>query len=205
MSDVDGVERSPERDERPGTAGRLKIASEPWEFDAIHCLNYQTFVEEIPQHAPNPSGRLVDTFHDENTYIICIRGKRLLGMVAVRGNRPFSLDHKIANLDSHLPPGRRTCELRLLAIDKPYRAGRLLHRLLGAVWRYCRDQGYEVAIISATTRQLELYRHLGFVPFGPLVGTSEALFQPMMTTVERFPASPRLFPSTSQFEALDDV
>ena len=39
----------------------MRIAAEPWEFDAIHRLNYQTFVEEIPQHPTHPSGRLVAT------------------------------------------------------------------------------------------------------------------------------------------------
>jgi hypothetical protein len=30
-----------------------KIASEPWEFEQIHRLNYRTFVEEIPLHVSN--------------------------------------------------------------------------------------------------------------------------------------------------------
>jgi hypothetical protein len=87
----------------------VKIAAEPWEFDAIHRLNYQTFVDEIPQHRPDPSGRLIDKFHGENTYIICISGTRLLGMIAVRGRRPFSLDLKLPDFESYLPPGRRVC------------------------------------------------------------------------------------------------
>ena len=31
----------------------FKIASEDWEFELIHRLNYKTFVEEIPQHTPS--------------------------------------------------------------------------------------------------------------------------------------------------------
>jgi hypothetical protein len=55
-------------------------------------------------------------------------------------------------------------------------------------------EGFDLALISGTTRQLKLYEHLGFVPFGPLVGTPEALFQPMMLTLERFaPRAPQLF------------
>ena len=41
---------------------------------AVHTLNYNTFVEEIPQHHTNESGMLVDRFDKENTYIVCIRG-----------------------------------------------------------------------------------------------------------------------------------
>jgi aspartate aminotransferase-like enzyme/GNAT superfamily N-acetyltransferase len=183
----------------------VKIATEEWEFEAIHRLNYETFVDEIPQHHPDPSRRLVDRFHGENTYIVCVRGTELIGMVAARGNRPFSLHQKVPALDSFLPPGRRVCELRLLAIARPHRAGRVLHRLLGAAWRFCREQGYEFAVISATTRQLALYRHLGFVPFGSPVGPADARYQPMMALLEK-PASARnLFRRPSQFERVAEL
>ena len=66
----------------------FKIAAEEWEFEAIHRLNYKTFVEEIPQHAGNTEQRLVDKFHAENTYLICLSGRHLAGMLAVRGTRP---------------------------------------------------------------------------------------------------------------------
>ena len=85
----------------------FKTAVEDWEFEAIHRLNYKTFVEEIPQHLASPAQRLVDKFHAENTYLIALSGRKLAGMLAVRGNRPFSLDQKLDQLDSFLPPGRR--------------------------------------------------------------------------------------------------
>ena len=81
---------------------RFKIASEDWEYEAIHRLNYKTFAEEIPQHARNAEQRLVDKFHAENTYAIALHGARLVGMVCGRSSRPFSLDHKLPGLDSHL-------------------------------------------------------------------------------------------------------
>ena len=100
----------------------FKFANEDWEFEQIHRLNYRTFVEEIPQHHASPTHRLVDRFHPENTYLICLSGRKLAGMLAARGNRPFSLDQKLENLDSYLPAGRKVCEIRLLAIEKkpPY-------------------------------------------------------------------------------------
>jgi aspartate aminotransferase-like enzyme/GNAT superfamily N-acetyltransferase len=173
---------------------RCKIASEPWEFEEIHRLNHKTFAEEIPQHAPSGTGRLVDRFHEENTYAICLAGADLAGMVAVRGRRPFSLDQKVADLDSYLPPGRSVCELRLLAVERAFRTSAVAAALLAYLWRYLLEQGYDLAIISGTTRQLKLYRHLGFTPFGPLVGTPQAAFQPMMLTLEGFaPRAPALF------------
>jgi aspartate aminotransferase-like enzyme/GNAT superfamily N-acetyltransferase len=164
----------------------FKIASESWEFELVHRLNHKTFAEEIPQHEPNPSHRLVDRFHDENVYAVALVGRELAGMVAIRGARPFSLEGKLAHLDSYLPSGRSICELRLLAVESRFRSGPLASALLAYVWRHVLQQGYDLAIISATTRQLKLYAHLGFTPFGPRVGTPEARFQPMMLTMEAF-------------------
>jgi aspartate aminotransferase-like enzyme len=170
----------------PVSSLTFKIASEPWEFEAVHHLNYKTFVEEIPQHERNPEQRLVDKFHAENTYAICLYGKELVGMVAGRTKRPFSLDSKLPNLDSHLPAGRRVLEVRLLSVEKSYRNGFVFSRLVGLLAQHFREQGFDLAIISGTVRQLKLYKHLGFQTFGPLVGTAEAAFQPMFLTLETF-------------------
>src|ERR1043166_4197342 len=165
----------------------FKIATEDWEFELIHQLNYKTFVEEIPQHGAATERRLVDKFHAENTYPICLCDGRLVGMLAMRGHRPFSLDQKLAQLDSYLPKDRRApCEIRLLAIEKEFRGGQILQGLLALVWQHGIEKGYDVALISGTTRQLKLYRHLGFIPFGPLVGSGDAVFQPMYITLETF-------------------
>ena len=129
---------------------QVKIASEPWEFEQIHALNHQTFTGEIPQHAPSPSGRLVDRFHEDNVYVIGVRERRVAGMIAIRRQRPFSLDHRLPNLDEYLPEGRAICELRLLAIEKGDRRGRLLPAIFDYVWRYCLGQGFDLAVISAT-------------------------------------------------------
>lgn len=169
----------------------FKIASEEWEFEAIHRLNYRVFVEEIPQHPANAERRLIDRFHDENTYVIGLDGHRLVGMVAARGNRPFSLDQKLPNLDSYLPPGRKVVEIRLLAVEGRYRSGVVLAGLFRLLFRHLRASGYDLGIISGTTRQTLLYRHLGFVPFGPVVGADDALFQPMYLTLEGFDARSR--------------
>jgi GNAT superfamily N-acetyltransferase len=171
----------------------IKVANEDWEFEEIHRLNYRTFVEEIPQHEVSPARRLVDKFHQENTYLICLSGRALAGMLAVRGNRPFSLDQKLPDLDSHLPPGRSVCEVRLLAVAQEFRGAQVLQGLLALLWQHALRWGYNLAVISGTTRQLKLYQHLGFVPFGPLVGTGDARFQPMYVTLETFESTAREF------------
>ncbi len=157
----------------------FKIATEEWELEQVFRLNYATFVEEVPQHDRNSSRRLIDRFHDENTYFICLRGKDLAGMVALRDRRPFSLDEKLGSIDEYLPPGSSVCEIRLLSVEKERRNGRVIQGLLSLLAKHCIKGGYDIAVISGNVTQQRLYRGLGFVPFGPVVGTPDAEFQPM--------------------------
>lgn len=164
-----------------------KIAETPEEFKQIHQLNYNTFVDEIPQHERNTSEFLMDKFHEENTYIICLKDERVVGMIAVRSRRPFSLDGKIGRVEQHLSfEVENPVEIRLLAIEKAYRKGRAFFGLAQALVRYCLKAGYDCAFISGTVRELKLYGQLGFVSFAQLTGSDEAAFQPMYLTRETF-------------------
>lgn len=161
-----------------------RIASEPWEFELVHRLNHKTFAEEIPQHPRHADGRLVDKFHDENLYIIALDGNILAGMIAYRDERPFSLDHKLPDLDRLIPAGQHPCEFRLLSVEKDYRHGPIFYRLFFHAAREGLSRGRTLGLITGTTRQLKLYERLGFTKFGPLVGTPEAPFQPMYMSLE---------------------
>jgi len=163
-----------------------KIAETENEFEQIFKLNYKTFVEEIPQHERNDEKRLVDKFHVENTYLICMEADHLLGMSAVRDKRPFSLDLKLEDLDSYLPEYKSICEIRLLAVEPDRRSTRIFGGLILRLAGYCDERHYDLAIMSGTTRQAKLYRHLGFTPFGPLVGDGDTLFQPMYITLDSY-------------------
>ncbi len=163
----------------------FKQADEPWEFDEIFQLNYASFVEEVPQHPSNDDRVLVDRFHAENTYFICRREQELVGMICVRDRRPFSLDEKLGRLESYLPQaeGSRVCEVRLLAVRPDMRRTRVLTGLLTMMARYCQDGGYDYVVMSGRVSQQPLYRHIGFIPFGPVVGDDDAPYQPMYRPV----------------------
>jgi GNAT superfamily N-acetyltransferase len=160
-----------------------RIAERP-DFDAIHALNYESFVEEIPQHAPNPQRRLIDRFHAANTYVICLADNHLVGMVCGRCERPFSLDQKLPNLDFYLPRHQKAVEIRLLAVVPAYRKTAVFSALMSRLARHFMDQRCDLALISGTVRQLKLYRHLGFEAFGDLVGHADASYQPMYLTLD---------------------
>ncbi|MDD2599614.1 MAG: aminotransferase class V-fold PLP-dependent enzyme [Kiritimatiellae bacterium] len=166
----------------------FKIATEADELRQIRALNYRTFVEEIPQHSPNPGRSLVDRFEQESIFCICLCGDKVIAMVAIRSNRPFSLDIKLPCLDAYLPPHNSACEIRLLAIESKYRKGRILTGLIGMVFDLFEIRGHDLALISGTLRQARLYAHMGFQAFGPVVGSPDAQYQPMYQFVNHFRA-----------------
>jgi aspartate aminotransferase-like enzyme len=165
---------------------QYKIADQLWEFEQIKKLNYATFVEEIPQHSQSSERSLTDKFHNENIYFICVSEKNLFGMVAIRNKRPFSIDQKLENIDAYLPAAKSICEVRLLSVKKEFRRSRISFNLLIGTAKFCEEQGYDLAVISAVLNQRKLYQHMGFKPFGPLVGTPKVSFQPMYLTLKDY-------------------
>lgn len=97
-----------------------KIATTEKEFDDIAALNYETFIEEIPQYKPNDTRRKVDRFHSENQYIVVYKETEIVGMLAFRDNRPFSLDEKIGKVEQYLDESDcgKLAEIRLLAVKR---------------------------------------------------------------------------------------
>jgi len=160
----------------------LKQATELHEFLQIHQLNYKTFVEEIPQHHQNTEKTLVDKFHTKNKYIVAKRSN-VIGMVCYNTDRPFSLDAKIYDLDQYLPEHTKLAEIRLLSVCYEERKTTVAYRLLQYLCQTLIQQNVDAAVISGTTRQLRLYNRMGFIPFGPLVGSIGALYQPMYITL----------------------
>lgn len=166
-----------------------KIARSEEEFHAIARLNYETFVEEIPQHEADGSGARVDPFHGQNTYLIVLADSELVGMIALRSERPFSLDVKIGEVERYLPDFRNICEIRLMAVRKKHRNGRVFFLMARALSDYCYAEGFDAAVISGTTRQLKLYGQLGFKSIADPIGTGDAVFVPMATTRRQYAES----------------
>lgn len=161
-----------------------KIAQTEAEFDQIAALNYETFVEEIPQHETNSARRLVDKFHEENMYVIVLKQQTVIGMVAFRDVRPFSLDTKIGAVENYLTMEdcAYLCEIRLLAVHKEHRNGRVFALLSKALFRHFYDKGYSACVISGTVREEKLYTQMGFRQFAEAIGTEEARYLPMVMT-----------------------
>ena len=66
-----------------------------------------------------------------------------------------------------------------MAVEKQFRNSKLTFKLLQALIQDLIDKKIYLGFISATTRQGEFYKKLGFIPFGKIVGKEGAYYQPM--------------------------
>jgi aspartate aminotransferase-like enzyme/predicted N-acetyltransferase YhbS len=165
----------------------FKTAETDAEFEQIHRLNYRTFAEEIQQYAPDGTGVLVDRFHDKNIYYIAVENGRVLGMVAANDQPPFSVEKRLPDSASLEALGGPLLEIRLLAVEPDSRHSMILGCLLWELYRHASKRGYSHAVISAITRNLEMYQRIGFQALGPAVGSGEASFVPMAVSLQNPP------------------
>ena len=157
-----------------------KIANTAEEYEQIFKLNYETFVDEIPQHEKNETKKLKDKFHDKNIYIIAKKEGEVVGMMALSDERPFSLDLKLNDIDKYYKGSyKKPIEIRLLSIKHKYRQTKVFTELIQRTFNYIIQNAYDIAFISGTTRQEKLYKHIGFTRFHENVGTKDAEYIPM--------------------------
>lgn len=163
----------------------FKRAETPDEFEQIHCLNYRTFVTELAQYADPGTGRLVDKFHDKNTYFIALKAGRVVGMVSFHDRPPFSVADRLADPSVLNRPGTRPIEVRLLAVAPEQRHSPALAGLLTLFYEHAQANGYTHAYISGVVERLPLYQQFGFEPLGPAVRCGQASFVPMRVSISR--------------------
>ena len=60
----------------------------------------------------------------------------------------------------------------MLYVKPDHRNGKIMKGLMEMIAQYAMAHGHDMGLISGTTRQQRFYKHLGFAPFGPLVGTA---------------------------------
>jgi aspartate aminotransferase-like enzyme len=171
----------------------FKQADSQEEFEQIHALNYRTFVSEIQQHPDPGSAALVDKFHAKSVYLIVLRcleaedRGRVVGMLSVHGQAPFSVADRLPDASLLTRPGMRPLEVRLLAIEREERNSTLFFGLIWSLYEYAEQHAYTHLFISAYEQRLDLYQRIGFVPLGPAVPCGNAAFVPMVLPVGELP------------------
>jgi len=165
----------------------FKAAESKEEFEAVHHLNYETFVQEIQQHAAPGSDQLVDKFHDKNTYFIAKRNGQIAGMVAVHDEPPFSIESRLPDRDILREFGDSLLEIRLLAVQPGERNSLAFAGLVWTLYNFALEKGYSHLLISGVSNRVRLYERLGFQSLGPGVQQGEATFVPMVLDLKKLP------------------
>lgn len=159
---------------------QFKLAETEDEFDQIFRLNHATFAGELEQYPTRASERLVDKFHDKNAYLIALAAGKVIGMISMHAQPPFSVAGKLADpsvLDSY----GRLSEVRLLAVEPAHRQGVVMAGLFLTGFEYARS--FDAIVISAHLDKLRLYKGLGFTELGPPVQSGRATYVPMVARV----------------------
>jgi aspartate aminotransferase-like enzyme len=190
MRDASGMAKDAHEPDRPGRY-QYKAASTGAEIEQIHRLNHETFVDEIGQFQATGDGRLVDKFHDKNTYFVALQGDEVVGMVAVHDQPPFSIAARLSNPGELDRLGDRLIEVRLLAVRRGARHGMIVPGLILAVVDHALDRGYTHALISGLRQRVPFYEKMGFRAIGPAVPSGSAEFVPMCFDFGQLPPSSR--------------
>jgi len=163
----------------------FKFAETDSEFEQVHALNYRTFVREIPQHHDTGAGQLVDKFHHKNRYIIGVKAGRVVGMVCIHDEPPFSVASRMPDPSVLESPGVKPLEVRLLAVDPAERTGPVSLAIVWSMYLHAQEAGYTHLFISGVMDQQTHYKRIGFEPLGPAVGSGNATFIPMWVPVPK--------------------
>ncbi len=165
----------------------FKQAETEQEFEQVHCLNHQTFVEEIPQHHPTTTGKLVDKFHLKNINFIVLKSGQMVGMVCAHEQPPFSVESRLPDPSLIQKPGMSPLEVRLLAIVPSERNSNIFFGLIWTLYDFAVKNQNTHLIISGVEERQKLYERLGFEPLGPAVPCGKAAFLPMILAIKKIP------------------
>lgn len=168
-----------------------KLAETDDEYDQVHELNYRTFVEEIGEYPDYQGDHLVDKFHDKNRYFIGTRDGRVVSMMAVHDQPPFSMAERLADPSVLSELGDRLLEVRLLAIEPEERHGVAFSGTLWYMIEWAIARGYTHLIIAGVADKEKMYTRMGFRAMGPAVPKGNVSFIPMVLPLNNLPGNIR--------------
>jgi N-acyl-L-homoserine lactone synthetase len=163
----------------------FKEADTDSEIQQVHRLNHLTFAEELGQHPATPEGFLVDRFHARNRYMVAVENGKVVGMISVHDQPPFSIQKRMPGGLDPLERFARPCEVRLLAIERGARRGMILAGLFWRVYDYAKKSLHSHMLISGVQERLAMYKALGFEELGPAQAEGASSFVPMALDLRR--------------------
>jgi len=158
---------------------------------AIADLLHRTFVAELGQYQDDGSGQHVDKFDSKNEYFLAENDGELVGVIAVHGSPPFSVEARLPAGTLMKDIADHPLEVRLLCVAPGLRFSRIAFRLMASAYRHAVAHGYRELWISGVREQLPMYRKLGFEELGPPVACGDSFFSAMRVKTEGLPAGLR--------------
>jgi hypothetical protein len=158
---------------------RFKKAETADELEQVHRLNHSVFASELGQYEERRGGVLVDKFHDKNTYLIALVDDRVIGMISIHGEPPYSVESRLPHPDALAPFGR-CAEVRQLAVEPGHRSGMVITGLF--ILMFQEAHAYDAIVISGIVEQAPMYHKFGFEDLGPPVASGDASYIPMAVT-----------------------
>jgi len=156
---------------------RFKKATTEEELAQIFRLNHSVFAGELGQYPTEPSGVLVDRFHEKNTYLVALHEEQVVGMIALHDQPPFSVAGRLTHPHAALAGLGRLMEVRMLAVEPAHRNGRVMAGLMLQLYELAR--AYDTIVISGHADRVSIYHELGFQDLGPAVKSGAASYIPM--------------------------
>ncbi|CAA6812949.1 MAG: Aminotransferase class V-fold PLP-dependent enzyme [uncultured Sulfurovum sp.] len=154
----------------------------PKDFEEIFKFNYQIFTEEIGQYAKNREGMKIDKFHDKNHYFIAVKDLKVIGLLAIHCQSPYSVEEKCEDFYGTIKKDSNIVEIRLFSVSKEYRKSFLSWRLVAQAIDYLLKKEIDYIVVSAIEKQVSLYQKLGFSIFAEGKQEGKAIFYPMFAS-----------------------
>ena len=153
----------------------------------VRRLLHRTFVAELGQYSDAGEGQHADKFEHKNHAYLAWEHGRLVGMVAVHGEAPFSVAARLPQDTPMESIADHPLEVRLLCVDPGRRGTHIAFQLMAAVFAHAIAHDFRELWISGVEEQLPLYRKLGFEALGPAIPDGKVAFTPMRVRIDKLP------------------
>lgn len=156
----------------------------------VWSLNHRVYCEELGQHAPDPSGMRVDRMHADGVFFVAKLNGYVVGMLSITppGVGGVSTLARISS-PSVVNSLHGVAEIRLLAVEREFRAKGVYDEIMLAVMNYCSQNKIDRVVISAIGKQYRLYALMGFKVLSDPIQEAGCEIRPMLLTRSDFEES----------------
>jgi len=153
--------------------------------EEIYAIRYEVYSRELKQHREDRTGRLTDALDAVNTYLVARKNGEIAGFVSITPltDAGFSIDKYFSRTDVPLEFDQSLYEVRLLTVQRGWRASRLAALLMYGAWRYIASRGGRNIVSIGRHELLDMYKRVGFKTLGKRAVAGDVTYELMTRTV----------------------